>query len=426
MKELFDLDYLGKDLSGNAEIQSAVDRGLAFMKLEKWEKALQVFEELIDLHPESPCGWFGKSRVVSNDYTIFGLSTQDGRMITAQVSENLDAAAKIIDESRKEDYQKFQAVYAEYLKKDLVESYVASFKKVVDTYNAAAGFIANRNHRLYMVSDIFNMVLSDNDGEVYNNSIYGIPEEIISEVGKDYPSLKFAALHEVLLREAMKPYYEAQNKQAHAKRVQEARFEQRKGWNQRQGFGYSLDRDEVEKLSKECPVYELSHYYKYSFDPSWSLAKLIKNNSVFTDAPMCDENVKDVFKAYFKFFSVLDLPIGDLKDAGVPDKYYQEIEEELQKIEEEQKEQKAKEEHEKHIQQEKEREQAAAKAAEYKSRKWMLVIVCLLFGNFGIHNFMMGETKKGIIKLLLCWTGISSLIALLDMLKLIFDKYVIS
>lgn len=55
--------------------------------------------------------------------------------------------------------------------------------------------------------------------------------------------------------------------------------------------------------------------------------------------------------------------------------------------------------------------------------RMVLAVVALLIGGFGIHNFMMGESKKGIVKILLCWTGISSIIALIDAIKLFTDKY---
>lgn len=55
--------------------------------------------------------------------------------------------------------------------------------------------------------------------------------------------------------------------------------------------------------------------------------------------------------------------------------------------------------------------------------KMVLAVVALLLGGFGIHNFMLGETKKGVVKLLLCWTGISSIIAIIDAIKLFTDKY---
>lgn len=57
--------------------------------------------------------------------------------------------------------------------------------------------------------------------------------------------------------------------------------------------------------------------------------------------------------------------------------------------------------------------------------KMILGIVALVVGGIGIHNFMMGETKKGIVKILLCWTGISSIIALVDAIKIFTDKYTV-
>lgn len=58
--------------------------------------------------------------------------------------------------------------------------------------------------------------------------------------------------------------------------------------------------------------------------------------------------------------------------------------------------------------------------------KMLLGIIALIVGGLGIHNFMMGETKKGILKILLCWTGISSIIALVDAVKIFTDKYEIN
>lgn len=383
MKELFDLDYLGKDMTGNAEIQSAVDRGIAFMKLEKWDKALQVFEELIDMHPESPCGWFGKARLATNDYTIFTLTTEGGRTLVAQTSECLEAAVKLIDAERKDEYLKLQATYSDRLKKDLVSSYINSFSGFVDACENVEKMFRNPDHRMFMICESFSKAVAGNDGDFDENTIYKIPVEIITETGKDYPSLNFAALHIIIMNEVMKPYFEAQNKQAHAKRVQEARFDQRRRFNQNQGFGYSLDRDEIEKLSKECPVYELSHYYKYSVDSEWSLAKLIKDNSVFEDVPLCDEKVKEVFEIYFRFFRILELPLGNLKACGIPDEYYQEIESVVEQEEKRKKEleiQKQQEAQEQKKKEEKEREEAAARAKtlEGKKRKafiWLLLLI---------------------------------------------------
>ncbi len=55
--------------------------------------------------------------------------------------------------------------------------------------------------------------------------------------------------------------------------------------------------------------------------------------------------------------------------------------------------------------------------------KVVIIILCLLLGGFGIHNFYLGETKKGVLKILLCWTGISGILALVDLIKMIMGSY---
>ena len=58
--------------------------------------------------------------------------------------------------------------------------------------------------------------------------------------------------------------------------------------------------------------------------------------------------------------------------------------------------------------------------------KIVMIIVCLFLGGLGIHNFMMGETKKGIFKIImsfLCYIG--GILALIDLIKIITDKYVV-
>ncbi len=56
--------------------------------------------------------------------------------------------------------------------------------------------------------------------------------------------------------------------------------------------------------------------------------------------------------------------------------------------------------------------------------KIVIILVCLFLGGFGIHNFMMGETKKGVVKIVanfLC--GIGSILALIDLIKIAMGKY---
>ncbi len=56
--------------------------------------------------------------------------------------------------------------------------------------------------------------------------------------------------------------------------------------------------------------------------------------------------------------------------------------------------------------------------------KIVMALICFFLGSIGIHNFMMGETKKGIVKIVLCFCfGISGILALIDFIKILMDKY---
>ena len=58
--------------------------------------------------------------------------------------------------------------------------------------------------------------------------------------------------------------------------------------------------------------------------------------------------------------------------------------------------------------------------------KIVIALVCFFLGGLGIHNFMMGETKKGVAKIVLsmCF-GLGSILALIDLIKILMDKYVV-
>ena len=57
--------------------------------------------------------------------------------------------------------------------------------------------------------------------------------------------------------------------------------------------------------------------------------------------------------------------------------------------------------------------------------KITVALVCLFLGSLGIHNFIMGETKKGIVKIVLSFLcGIGYILALIDLVKILTDKYV--
>ncbi len=57
--------------------------------------------------------------------------------------------------------------------------------------------------------------------------------------------------------------------------------------------------------------------------------------------------------------------------------------------------------------------------------KIVMALICFFLGGLGIHNFMMGETKKGIVKIVasICLFGIGSILALIDFIKILMDKY---
>lgn len=58
--------------------------------------------------------------------------------------------------------------------------------------------------------------------------------------------------------------------------------------------------------------------------------------------------------------------------------------------------------------------------------KVTMALICFFLGGLGIHNFMMGESKKGVVKIVLslCF-GIGSILALVDFIKILMDKYVV-
>ncbi len=59
-----------------------------------------------------------------------------------------------------------------------------------------------------------------------------------------------------------------------------------------------------------------------------------------------------------------------------------------------------------------------------KYDKLVIALVCFFLGGIGIHNFMLGETKKGVVKIVLSFLcGIGGILALIDFIKILMDKY---
>ena len=56
--------------------------------------------------------------------------------------------------------------------------------------------------------------------------------------------------------------------------------------------------------------------------------------------------------------------------------------------------------------------------------KVTIALVCFFLGAIGIHNFMMGEPKKGVVKIVFsCCFGLGAILALIDFIKILMDKY---
>lgn len=58
--------------------------------------------------------------------------------------------------------------------------------------------------------------------------------------------------------------------------------------------------------------------------------------------------------------------------------------------------------------------------------KIVMILICLFLGGLGIHNFMMGENKKGVFKIIMSFCcGIGSILALIDLIKIAMGTYVV-
>ena len=58
--------------------------------------------------------------------------------------------------------------------------------------------------------------------------------------------------------------------------------------------------------------------------------------------------------------------------------------------------------------------------------KTVMIIICLFLGGLGIHNFMMGETKKGVFKIIMSFLcGIGGILALIDLIRIAMGSYVV-
>ncbi|MHB8571480.1 MAG: TM2 domain-containing protein [Candidatus Dormibacteria bacterium] len=46
-------------------------------------------------------------------------------------------------------------------------------------------------------------------------------------------------------------------------------------------------------------------------------------------------------------------------------------------------------------------------------------VLAFILGSFGAHKFYLGETGKGILFLVFCWTGIPGILGIIDFIRLL-------
>lgn len=71
---------------------------------------------------------------------------------------------------------------------------------------------------------------------------------------------------------------------------------------------------------------------------------------------------------------------------------------------------------------------AYASAGRYRDdvspKSWLVtLLLCIFVGVIGVHRFYAGKIGTGIIMILLCWTGISAIWAVIDLIMIILSKF---
>ncbi|MBR2647155.1 MAG: TM2 domain-containing protein [Clostridia bacterium] len=56
--------------------------------------------------------------------------------------------------------------------------------------------------------------------------------------------------------------------------------------------------------------------------------------------------------------------------------------------------------------------------------KMLMIVTCAFLGFFGAHNFLMGENKKGIVKIVTSFFGVGVILAIIDLVKIVTDNYI--
>lgn len=55
--------------------------------------------------------------------------------------------------------------------------------------------------------------------------------------------------------------------------------------------------------------------------------------------------------------------------------------------------------------------------------KMTAILLAFFLGAFGIHNFYLGESKKGILRLLTVWIGLGYILGIIDFVRMLIGSY---
>ncbi|MBQ6863980.1 MAG: hypothetical protein IJO14_07055 [Clostridia bacterium] len=269
-----DILFLGDDLSNTAEIKNEVNRAQAFIQLDKWDRAEEIFSELADKHPESPCGWFGLARVLSLDFTKVDLLEKRATIKQfEQIKQYIQYCEKTADDFRKDEYTKLFTAYSYLNEKCFAEICRNKFVYVIEALEeaekvSAAGCPQNKSIEQYVIESLgilLHDLVHDKTVEFYNYDYHRMVD-----IGKRFPSVALVVIHRSIIEEFLQTYHY--------------------------------------RHKKKDPNYTLT-YAITDYDPN-----------IFKNAEF-DTYAADMLRVFPRFLKALRIKIGDVQTV-VPQEYY--------------------------------------------------------------------------------------------------------
>ncbi|MBR6780348.1 MAG: hypothetical protein IKM24_04945, partial [Clostridia bacterium] len=260
MRTLFDFDYLRKDLSANANIRSEIERARSFVKLNNTVRAKSILEQLTDKHPESPCAWFARAEIASEDFNRVDLlekvSTHEQYN---KITKYLTNAIKMADANRKLLYSDLLNIYSLRCMESLADSFTAKLGYIVDSFEEVERVsipkcpenCAMQRWISFSVSNLFDDLITNSQG-----TFYELPDDLISSVGARFPSVLLVNLHRKLMAEYIYPYSKAKREYNKDREAHNSCYEYSLVISKRYGNSYeSSVKIAEEKANREHPLY---------------------------------------------------------------------------------------------------------------------------------------------------------------------------